>query len=277
MERDFKQVKILFAGEGGQGVQTIAEALSLAASNQGLKSTYIPSFGVEQRGTPSVAYVIIDQVEINYPKFEIADVCVVLSNRAIDKIKDGISVNTDLLFDSSTIGAESFKNISQKLYGVPATKYAKEKFNLKSYNVLMLGALIKHLSLNKNYGWESVKTQLEEKFKDSNIEKMNKEAYDFGSEIVFERKDFSKPLYRPDLGANIYKSNGKIASILPRYCKGCMICVLKCPVNALKAGKSLGIFSTPVPEIDLEKCIVCGNCRKFCPDGAIGVDKTTKK
>jgi 2-oxoglutarate ferredoxin oxidoreductase subunit gamma len=275
--KEIKLPKILFAGEGGQGVQTIAEAFALAAGNQGFKSTYIPSFGVEQRGTPSVAYVIIGSSEIAYPRFEIADVCVVLSDRAIDKIAGNLSLNTEILFDSSTIDSKSFKNISQKLFALPATKYAKEKFNIKSYNVIMLGALIKHLKLDKKYGWESISKILAHKFIEKSIEKINKDAFDFGSEIIFEKRDFSEPIYKPCLGANIYKSHGKTATILPKYCKGCLICVLKCPVYALKAGKHLGVFSTPVPTIDLEKCIVCGKCRNFCPDGAIGVDKIGKK
>lgn len=274
---DKKEItKVLFAGEGGQGIQTIAEALALAASNQSFKSTYIPSFGVEQRGTPSVAYVMFGDSDILYPKFEIADVCIVLTDRAVDKIKDELSVNTELIFDSSTIDFKSFKNISQKLHGIPSTKYAREKFNIQSYNVIVFGALIKHLKIDKKYAWESISTILSEKFKEKGVEKINKDAFDFGSEIIFENKDYSEPIYKPKLGANLYKSHLKTATILPKYCKGCMICVLKCPVHALKAGKNLGIFSTPVPVIDLEKCIACGNCRKFCPDGAIGVDKTKK-
>lgn len=274
---EIKLTKILFAGEGGQGVQTIAEALALSAGKQNLKSTYIPSFGVEQRGSPSVAYVIIDNNEIFYPRFDIADICVVLSNRAINKISENLSVNTEIIFDSSTIDSESFKNISQKIYGIPATKYAKEKFNLKSYNVIMFGVLIKHLKLDKKLAWESISTILSDKFVSKSIEKMNKDAFEFGSEIIFEHKEYSDPIYKPDLSVNIYKSENKTATILPKYCKGCMICVLKCPVYALRAGNQLGIFSTPVPEIDLEKCIACGNCRRYCPDGAIVVDKIAKK
>lgn len=277
MNKNFDGVKILFAGEGGQGVQTIAEALAISASNQGMESTYIPSFGVEQRGTPSVAYVITGKDKISYPRFGLSDICLVLSQRAVFKIYDNLSVNTEIIFDSSTTDPDSFKDITQKLFGVPATKYAKEKFNVKSYNVIMFGALIKHLKMDKKTAWESIKGVLAHIFSDKNIEKINRDAFDFGSEIVFESKDFSSPVFKPHLGANIYKSHGKTATILSKYCKGCMICVLKCPVHALSAGQSLGVFSMPVPEIDLEKCIACGNCRKFCPDGAIAVEKISKK
>jgi len=160
------QTKILFAGEGGQGVQTIAEALSMAASNQNFKSTYIPSFGVEQRGAPSIAYVIISSDEISYPRFETADVLVVLSERAIDTIKRKISLNSDVIFDSSTIDKKYFERTTQKLLGLPATKYAKEKFHVKSYNVIIFGALTKYLDIDEKHAWDAILAILSHKFTD---------------------------------------------------------------------------------------------------------------
>jgi len=72
------------------------------------------------------------------------------------------------------------------------------------------------------------------------------------------------------------KGFGKTAYINPKSCKGCSICVEKCPVKALAFGDTLGVYATPVPDIDLEKCIACGNCKRFCPDAAIKVDKDKK-
>jgi 2-oxoglutarate ferredoxin oxidoreductase subunit gamma len=42
-------IKILLAGEGGQGVQAIAEILSRAAFLENKKALYIPNFGVEHQ------------------------------------------------------------------------------------------------------------------------------------------------------------------------------------------------------------------------------------
>ena len=47
------------------------------------ESLYIPNFGVEQRGGVSVAYVQIGNDAIGAPKFEIGDIVVALSERAI--------------------------------------------------------------------------------------------------------------------------------------------------------------------------------------------------
>ena len=51
--------KIAAAGEGGQGVQALAETLALAAYRAGLNALYIPNFGIEQRGGVSLALSLI--------------------------------------------------------------------------------------------------------------------------------------------------------------------------------------------------------------------------
>lgn len=48
-------------------------------------------------------------------------------------------------------------------------------------------------------------------------------------------------------------------------CKGCGICLEKCPTKAL-----IGI---PTPKVNPEKCSLCGICELNCPDCAIKVDK----
>ena len=47
--------------------------------------------------------------------------------------------------------------------------------------------------------------------------------------------------------------------IEPSKCQACMICMRKCPVDAISGGKNL------VHIIDQEKCIRCGTCFESCP------------
>ncbi len=56
-------------------------------------------------------------------------------------------------------------------------------------------------------------------------------------------------------------------------CKGCGICLVKCPQKALYFGKEKGVYSTPAPEVDPQKCKLCGICEIFCPDSAIKTEK----
>jgi 2-oxoglutarate ferredoxin oxidoreductase subunit delta len=61
-------------------------------------------------------------------------------------------------------------------------------------------------------------------------------------------------------------------------CKGCGLCVEKCPFKAIRfSQKDLGVYSTPTVEIDIEKCTACGICETICPDSALRIKKDEKK
>ncbi len=268
-----KKVKLILSGEGGQGIQTIAKALVAMAVGQGLKVSYLPSFGVEQRGTPSIAYVIISGSDINYPRFEEADIVMALANRAVPKVNHFITPNTDVLFDSSVIKPNTFTRMAVHKLGIPATALSHEKFNPRSYNVLMYGVLVNMLKLDSSQSWKAIKNQLKDKFKTKKIEDDNKNAYEFGYEAVLEKKRFSSPTFETKSTINYYKSKDKKGTINPSLCKGCGLCIEKCPTGALSFGTDLGVFGTPVPVVDLNKCIGCGLCHQICPDGAIFIEK----
>ena len=53
----------------------------------------------------------------------------------------------------------------------------------------------------------------------------------------------------------------------PDKCRACMICLRKCPVEAIVGGKNL------IHVIDQEKCIRCGTCLDVCPERFSAVSK----
>jgi 2-oxoglutarate ferredoxin oxidoreductase subunit gamma len=117
-------IKILIAGEGGQGVQAIAEILAKAAFLENKKALYIPNFGVEQRGGVSLAFVVIDDKEVVYPKFEKADILAVLSERSRERVQVYLEDKTKLIL------------------GPAVTKKAVDLPN-KAWNILVLGQINK--------------------------------------------------------------------------------------------------------------------------------------
>ena len=56
--------------------------------------------------------------------------------------------------------------------------------------------------------------------------------------------------------------------IIPKFCKGCGICVAFCPKKILALDELGKIYVT-----EPEKCIACGQCELRCPDYAIKVRK----
>jgi 2-oxoglutarate ferredoxin oxidoreductase subunit gamma len=243
-------IKLLLTGEGGQGIQTIAKIIADAAVAANYNVSYIPSFGVEQRGTPSTAFIIISHEPINYPRFDIADYAVILQKRAIGPAARYISPNTKVIFDSSTISKVELPKTSTLIYGTPATKYAFEKFFPRTFNIIITGKLCLLLDLDRKKTWQAVEKTLLKKIKDEKLKQANKEAFEFGCDLVFETADFSEPTFVPSTKKIISRGFNKKSLILPERCKGCGICIEKCPVKALTASKTLGVYATPVPEID---------------------------
>jgi len=68
-----------------------------------------------------------------------------------------------------------------------------------------------------------------------------------------------------------------IWTVFPDLCKGCGLCIEKCPVDTMEWSDNLGVYGTPVPRIKEEiPCIGCDLCRLVCPDVAITVQRIKK-
>lgn len=81
-------------------------------------------------------------------------------------------------------------------------------------------------------------------------------------------------LIMSDFKPKKYENNRQKVVVFHSLCKGCGMCIEKCPVKAISFSKDeLGVYSTPVVVIDIEKCIGCGICETVCPDSALKVDK----
>lgn len=96
-------MKILIAGEGGQGIQTIAQVLAKAAFREDKNALYIPNFGVEQRGGASIAFLVIDKNPVVYPKFEKADILAILSERVKERVKRYQDSQTKVISDPNNL------------------------------------------------------------------------------------------------------------------------------------------------------------------------------
>lgn len=268
---ELKTSKIIIAGEGGQGVQTIAKILSATAAEKGFEVAYIPSFGVEQRGSPSIAFLTISQDGISYPRFDKANFAVILQERAIPSVARYVAPETTIIFDSSTVSPDTF--MTKKVFGIPATKLASENLTPKSFNVLLIGALSRLLDLPVEKTWQMIEQTLGKKFKTKEVKEKNHQIFLLGKDFKLEEGQFTKPTFIPQKGAIETRGEGKIATIIPDHCKSCGICIEKCPFKALYFGEKLGLFSLPIPEVDLKKCTACDICSRFCPDGAINIEK----
>lgn len=138
-----KTIKILLAGEGGQGVQAIGKILSDAGYQQGLNVSFIPNYGVEQRGGVTIAFIQYrkDQT-IVYPKFSQADILVWLSKRSIKRTQQYVGKNTLVVYNLGSI--KKLKN--QSYIGINFNDLANEINSYRSVNLIVLGFILQHLT-----------------------------------------------------------------------------------------------------------------------------------
>ena len=134
--------KIVICGEGGQGALSAAEIIARAAFAQGKKATAMPFFSTEKRGGVSMAFTQISDEPIAYPKFEKADLWVVLSQRSVERIKPWLKDGTKCIVNSFLV-----KDLSElkghQVFEVDAETIAREQLkNPRTFNMVVMGAMV---------------------------------------------------------------------------------------------------------------------------------------
>jgi 2-oxoglutarate ferredoxin oxidoreductase subunit gamma len=136
------RTKIVLAGEGGHGVQSIAKILVEAGYAANKNVLYIPNFGVEQRGGVSIAFCQIADEEIGEPRFNKADIVIMLSDRAIDRCECYVDENTTVVYDTSVCHKKPEMKAKQVI-GIPANEIANNELSTRVFNIIILGTVIK--------------------------------------------------------------------------------------------------------------------------------------
>lgn len=180
-------IKIALAGEGGQGVQSVAMILTEGAYDSGKEAIYIPNFGVEQRGGVSVAFVQIGDEPIEAPKFKTGDMVIALSDRAV--LRTGMYVGPQTLFiydESAKVSEDELPKQAKKIIPIPAIKIAKEEFHPRVFNIIILGALLGISEvLTEAQAQAAIEKKLGYKFEQNpSLREMNFKALARGMELV---------------------------------------------------------------------------------------------
>jgi 2-oxoglutarate ferredoxin oxidoreductase subunit gamma len=135
--------EIRFGGFGGQGIVTMAvvlgEAISLVEKKQCVQTQ---SYGPEARGGATKSELVIDDIEVDYPKVQAPDVFVAMSRAAYLEYVGGLKDDGILIIDEDLVEVEGDLPDSVRIYKIPATRIADTEVGVKqATNVVMLGAL----------------------------------------------------------------------------------------------------------------------------------------
>lgn len=182
-------IKIAIAGEGGQGVQSVANIIVESAYKNGKQALYIPNFGVEQRGGVSIAFMQISNETIGSPKFPKGDIVIALSDRAVTRVQQYVDQNTVFVYDSGIEGIEDdLPTNAKKVLGIPAIEIAKNELHPRVFNIIIMGAVIGATGVVE---LDDAKNALEKKLgykfeQDPRLRELNFKALERGMELVRE-------------------------------------------------------------------------------------------
>lgn len=182
------RTKIVLAGEGGHGIQSIAKILVESGYAADKKVLYIPNFGVEQRGGVSIAFCQIADEEIGEPRFSKGDIVIMLSDRAIARCETYVDENTTVIYDSS-ICATKPEMKAKEIIGLPANQIANDEISARVFNIIILGAIIKATNvIDLKYVKDAMEAALGKKFKTNpELREMNHKALDRGMGLIAEK------------------------------------------------------------------------------------------
>ncbi|MGM9800230.1 MAG: 2-oxoacid:acceptor oxidoreductase family protein [Muribaculaceae bacterium] len=134
--------EIIIAGFGGQGVLSMGKILAYGALMNDLEVTWMPSYGPEQRGGTANVTVVISDTRISSPIVDTYDVAVILNQQSLDKFEHSVKPGGLLIYDPYGIHRmPERKDI--RIIEVKAMDATIEYGNAKSYNMILLGSLIK--------------------------------------------------------------------------------------------------------------------------------------
>lgn len=275
--------KIIVCGEGGQGAKTITDLIAAAAWTDGRQAVAIPQFGVEKRGGLTTALVQVSESPVPFPMFAKADLAVVLSQRAVERVVPFLApgtivvVNSHLVHDVSGLVAGGAR--AADVYAVDARRIAGHDLHEPSaFNIVMLGAVLRFLPQLSAGVYVTALDKRFDKHLENNPDR--REAYRRALELGHERLE---PYAGAAAGAataadperTITCENARaVITRWPGRCKSCRLCIARCPVKCITPDHDeLGATGEPAVKFDAAKCLGCTMCEQVCPDFAVKVDR----
>lgn len=137
--------EIIIAGFGGQGVLSMGKILAYSGLMDDKEVTWMPSYGPEQRGGTANVTVILSDSKISSPVLDKYDIVVALNQQSLDKFAPKVKPGGILIFDTNGIHNRPTRD-DIRIYPIDAMEATLELGNSKTYNMVVMGALLKAMT-----------------------------------------------------------------------------------------------------------------------------------
>jgi len=173
--------KIVMAGFGGQGIMVMGRLLAYAAMEEGKNVSWIPSYGVEQRGgTANCSVVVADEI-IAAPIVAEPAYAIIMNRPSLDKFEPKMAKDGILIVNTSIVDRDVQRQDVDVL-SLACNDIALELGDVRYANMVALGAFCKKTGIIK---LETLKESLKKVLsaRRQNLVEINQKALEKGYEL----------------------------------------------------------------------------------------------
>ncbi|MBR1800968.1 MAG: 2-oxoacid:acceptor oxidoreductase family protein [Bacteroidaceae bacterium] len=134
--------EIIISGFGGQGVLSMGKILAYSGLMEGKEVSWMPAYGPEQRGGTANVTVIVSDERISSPIVSTYDTAIILNQPSLEKFESAVKPGGTLIYDGYGISVPPSRT-DINIYEINAMDAAAESGNPKSFNMIVLGGLLK--------------------------------------------------------------------------------------------------------------------------------------
>ena len=139
-----KDLNMVFAGFGGQGVLFAGKVAAYAGLLAGKEISWLPSYGPEMRGGTANCSVCVSDQPIGSPLVTNPNVLVAMNLPSLDRFIDGVEPGGTVRVDSSLIN-KKVERTDLRVFYVPASALAEEKGLKGLGNMILVGKLFREV------------------------------------------------------------------------------------------------------------------------------------
>ncbi|HDS03227.1 MAG TPA: 2-oxoacid:ferredoxin oxidoreductase subunit gamma [Firmicutes bacterium] len=174
--------KIILAGFGGQGIMVMGRLLAYAAMHEGKNVSWIPSYGVEQRGGTANCSVVISDEIIAAPIVAEPAYSIIMNRPSLDKFEPKMAPKGVILVNTSIVD----RDVERKdldVVNLACNDEALELGDIRYANMIALGAFCKKTGIIK---LETLKKSLKNVLsaRRQNLVEINQKALEKGYQLV---------------------------------------------------------------------------------------------
>ena len=172
--------KIIIAGFGGQGVQSLGMFIAYASIHDGKEVTFLPSYGPEMRGGTSNCSVVVSDKPVASPIIAVPDMLIAMNKPSSAKFESKVRPGGTIIVNSSLIDTKVMRTDVKAVY-INANDLAVEAGNVRTANIVVFGAYTK---LSGDFTPDVIKAVIEKKFaKKPKVIPANIKAFELGYSV----------------------------------------------------------------------------------------------